>query len=144
MPRPRLGGRRDRVHVRTQPDGADVDGDPVGQSHRLLCHESLHRHGFDELRGAEVVEEGREGEADALEAGGQPVLRELRPGHQVACHFPVEKIEGSIVGPRPEDVAPVMPDHVERAQTLGTNKELGGEMYGTNVKPSHTNDVDRH
>ncbi len=74
----------------------------------------------------------------------KPVLRELRPGHQVACHFPVEKIEGSIVGPRPEDVAPVMPDHVERAQTLGTNKELGGEMYGTNVKPSHTNDVDRH
>mgnify|MGYP002683135000 CR=1 FL=1 len=74
----------------------------------------------------------------------KPVLRELRPGHQVACHFPVEKIEGTVVGPMPDSVAPVMPDHVERAQTLGTNKELGAEMYGSNVKPSHTNDVDRH
>ena len=35
-----------------------------------------------------------------------PVLRELRPGHQVACHFPEEirRSDDTIVGPQPPDV----------------------------------------
>jgi peptide/nickel transport system ATP-binding protein len=73
----------------------------------------------------------------------KPALRELRPGHQVACHFPVEKIEGDIIGPMPDDVAPILPDEVERAHPIGTSKELGGEMFGQNVSPTHTDETGR-
>ena len=40
-----------------------------------------------------------------------PALRELRPGHQVACHFPEEKqhVGETIVGPQPPD--PGTPGH---------------------------------
>ena len=73
----------------------------------------------------------------------KPVLRLLRPGHQVACHFPVEHVEGSIVGPRPEDVAPQFPDEVNRADTFGGSKELGGGIYKESVKPTHADGYDR-
>jgi len=73
----------------------------------------------------------------------QPVLRLLRPGHQVACHFPVERIEGSIVGPMPENAAPVLPDEVNRADTFGGSKELGGGIFQQDVKPSRAEEFDR-
>ena len=73
----------------------------------------------------------------------KPVLRLLRPGHEVACHFPVEHVEGNIVGPRPEDVAPVIPDEVNRADTFGGSKELGGGMYKQDVRPTHADEYDR-
>jgi len=68
----------------------------------------------------------------------KPVLRELQPGHQVACHFPVEHIEGDIIGPLPDNVAPVLPDDIERATPIGTSKELGAGIYSQNVEPHHT------
>jgi peptide/nickel transport system ATP-binding protein len=73
----------------------------------------------------------------------KPVLRLLRPGHQVACHFPVEHVEGNIVGPRPEDVAPAIPDEVNRADTFGGSKELGGGIYKQDVRPTHADEYDR-
>ena len=73
----------------------------------------------------------------------EPVLRLLRPGHQVACHFPVEKVEGSIVGPMPDNVAPAIPDEVNRADTFGGSKELGGGIYKQDVKPSRADEYDR-
>ena len=39
-----------------------------------------------------------------------PVLREIEPGHEVACHFPVEKVVGSVVGPMGPDVHPIPVD----------------------------------
>jgi peptide/nickel transport system ATP-binding protein len=68
----------------------------------------------------------------------KPVLRELRPGHEVACHFPVEKVEGTVIGPSDNEVAPLLPDGVERAQAIGTSKELGAGMYSQDVEPTHT------
>jgi oligopeptide/dipeptide ABC transporter ATP-binding protein len=73
----------------------------------------------------------------------KPLLRLLRPGHQVACHFPVEHVEGSIVGPLPEDVAPQIPDEVNRADTFGGSKELGGGIYKESVKPTQADGYDR-
>jgi len=73
----------------------------------------------------------------------KPVLRLLRPGHQVACHFPVEHVEGTVVGPRPEDVAPQFPDEVNRADTFGGSKELGGGIYKESVKPTHADGYER-
>jgi peptide/nickel transport system ATP-binding protein len=73
----------------------------------------------------------------------KPELRELRPGHQVACHFPVEKIEEDIVGPLPDDVAPILPDEVDRADTFGGSKELGGGIYKQNVEPTRAEEFDR-
>ena len=73
----------------------------------------------------------------------KPVLRELRPGHQVACHFPVESVQGSVVGPMPDDVAPVHEDDIERAHAIGTSKELGAGMYSQNVEPRHTDETGR-
>jgi len=73
----------------------------------------------------------------------KPVLRLLRPGHQVACHFPVEKVEGSIVGPLPESVSPILPDEVNRADTFGGSKELGGGIYKQDVKPTRAEEFDR-
>ncbi len=72
----------------------------------------------------------------------KPVLRELRPGHQVACHFPVEKITGTIVGPSGDDVAPILPDEVDRPQPIGTSKELGGGIYSQNVEPTRAEEFD--
>jgi peptide/nickel transport system ATP-binding protein len=72
----------------------------------------------------------------------KPVLRELRPGHQVACHFPVENIEGDIVGPMPTTVAPILSDEVERAQSIGTSKELGAGMFGQSVEPRRVDEID--
>jgi peptide/nickel transport system ATP-binding protein len=73
----------------------------------------------------------------------KPVLREMRPGHQVACHFPVEKVVGNVVGPRPEDVAPILPDEVDRADVFGGSKELGGGIYKQNVEPTRAEEFDR-
>jgi peptide/nickel transport system ATP-binding protein len=73
----------------------------------------------------------------------KPVLRELRTGHQVACHFPVEKIEGDIVGPMPDDVSPILPDEIERAHPIGTSKELGAGIFGQNVEPTHSDELGR-
>ena len=72
----------------------------------------------------------------------QPVLRELRPGHSVACHFPVETITGNIVGPMADGVEPIVPDLVERPQPLGMVKELGGEMGSTRLEPTRTDGID--
>jgi peptide/nickel transport system ATP-binding protein len=73
----------------------------------------------------------------------KPALRELRPGHQVACHFPVDKVVGNVVGPRPEDVAPIVPDEIDRADTFGGSKELGGGIYKQSVEPNRAEEFDR-
>jgi peptide/nickel transport system ATP-binding protein len=73
----------------------------------------------------------------------KPVLRELRPGHQVACHFPVEKVTGTIIGPSDGEVAPILPDEVDRADTFGGSKELGGGMYKQSVEPTRAEEFDR-
>ena len=73
----------------------------------------------------------------------KPVLRELRVGHQVACHFPVETVEGSILGPSDDNVAPILPDTVDRPQALGVVKELGGEMGSTHLQPTKDDGVQR-
>jgi oligopeptide/dipeptide ABC transporter ATP-binding protein len=73
----------------------------------------------------------------------KPVLRELRVGHQVACHFPVETVVGSIVGPSDDNVAPVLPDTVDRPQPLGVVKELGGEMGSTHLQPTKDDGIQR-
>jgi oligopeptide transport system ATP-binding protein len=73
----------------------------------------------------------------------KPVLRELRPGHQVACHFPVEKISGTIIGPSDGEVAPILPDEVNRADTFGGSKELGGGIYKQSVEPTRAEEFDR-
>jgi peptide/nickel transport system ATP-binding protein len=73
----------------------------------------------------------------------KPVLRELRPGHQVACHFPVEKVIGTIVGPSDGEVAPILPDEVNRADTFGGSKELGGGIYKQSVEPTRAEEFDR-
>lgn len=42
-----------------------------------------------------------------------PELRELRPGHVVACHFPVESVSGKVVGPlasEPSSLSGDLPD----------------------------------
>ncbi|MDA8434796.1 MAG: dipeptide ABC transporter ATP-binding protein [Actinomycetales bacterium] len=67
----------------------------------------------------------------------KPVLRELRPGHQVACHFPVEAVVGDVVGPLDEGVGPVLPDQVDRPQPLGVMKEMGAGMSPQHLEPSH-------
>ena len=67
----------------------------------------------------------------------KPVLRELRPGHQVACHFPVETVTGSIVGPSDSRVGPVMPDEIDRPQALGVVKEISGGMSPQHLEPHH-------
>jgi peptide/nickel transport system ATP-binding protein len=72
----------------------------------------------------------------------KPVLRELRPGHQVACHFPVEKITGTIIGPSDDDVAPILPDEIDRPQPIGTSKELGGGIYSQHVEPTRAEEFD--
>ncbi len=71
----------------------------------------------------------------------QPILRELRPGHSVACHFPVETVTGTIVGPLADGVEPIVPDLVERPQPLGMVKELGGEMGSTRLEPTRTDGI---
>jgi peptide/nickel transport system ATP-binding protein len=66
----------------------------------------------------------------------KPELRELRPGHTVACHFPVETVVGNIVGPMPDEVAPVLPDEIDRPQTWGSSKETGGGMAPQRLEPT--------
>jgi peptide/nickel transport system ATP-binding protein len=73
----------------------------------------------------------------------KPVLRELRVGHQVACHFPVETVEGSILGPSDDNVAPLLPDTVDRPQAIGVQKEIGGEMGSTRLQPTKDDGIQR-
>ena len=61
----------------------------------------------------------------------------------MACHFPVETVEGSIVGPSDGRVAPELPDTVDRPQALGVQKEIGGEMGSTSLRPTHDDGVQR-
>ena len=61
----------------------------------------------------------------------------------MACHFPVETVDGSIVGPRPDEVGPILPDTVERPQALGVVKELGGEMGSTRLQPTKDDGIQR-
>ena len=67
------------------------------------------------------------------------MLRELRPGHQVACHFPVETVTGSIVGPMPDDVAPTLPDQIDVPQATPVIKEMGAGLSPQHLEPTRDN-----
>ncbi len=64
----------------------------------------------------------------------KPVLRELAPGHTVACHFPVEHVEGQVTGPLDDSVAPTFPDLVDRPQGTPVVKEMGAGMSPQRLK----------
>jgi peptide/nickel transport system ATP-binding protein len=72
----------------------------------------------------------------------KPVLRELRAGHQVACHFPVETVEGEVVGPLDQGVEPILPDQVDRPQPFGVMKEMGAGMSPQHLEPTHSDYLD--
>ena len=73
----------------------------------------------------------------------RPLLREIRVGHEVACHFPVDTVAGSVVGPSDDNVAPVFPDTLDRPQPLGVQKEIGGEMGSTSLQPTRDDGIQR-
>ena len=77
--------------------------------------------------------------AQAVCSEDKPVLRELRPGHQVACHFPVETVTGSIVGPMPDDVAPTLPDQIDVPQATPVIKEMGAGLSPQHLEPTRDN-----
>jgi peptide/nickel transport system ATP-binding protein len=66
-----------------------------------------------------------------------PALRELLPGHTVACHFPVENVVGSITGPSDGNVAPILPDQIDRPQGTPVVKEMSAGMVSTHLEPTH-------
>jgi peptide/nickel transport system ATP-binding protein len=73
----------------------------------------------------------------------KPVLRELAPGHSVACHFPVEQVVGDVVGPLPDTVDPILPDQIERPQGTPVIKEMGGGMSPQRLEPHESEPYDR-
>jgi peptide/nickel transport system ATP-binding protein len=67
----------------------------------------------------------------------KPELRELQPGHQVACHFPVEVVLGSVVGPSDGQVRPQLPDQVDPPKVLRVASEMGAQTATQRVEPTH-------
>jgi peptide/nickel transport system ATP-binding protein len=72
----------------------------------------------------------------------RPELRELRTGHTVACHFPVETVVGTIVGPSDGNVAPQRPEEYDRPQALRVAKEVGGEAAGQHLEPTRVENLE--
>jgi oligopeptide/dipeptide ABC transporter ATP-binding protein len=73
----------------------------------------------------------------------KPQLRELAPGHTVACHFPIEKVLGDVLGPMPDTVDPILPDQIDRPQGVPVAKELGAGMNPQRLEPHEADPYER-
>ncbi|MBI1376734.1 MAG: dipeptide ABC transporter ATP-binding protein [Frankiales bacterium] len=65
----------------------------------------------------------------------KPELRELRPGHQVACHFPVETVTDAVRAPSDGQVRPEVPERYEPPQDSRIPGEMGAEEASRHLEP---------